>query len=137
MKKLLVSLGFAFALLCGSAQAQSGQQHFLSAATTNSTSVTATRASVYLIVVSNHFTASRFLKLYDKATAPTCGTDTPVKTIEVGGVTTSPTATTLVIPNPIGSLFKSGIGFCITGVGTDADTTAVGANEVTLDLDYR
>lgn len=54
-----------------------------SAATTNATLVKATAGNIYSYVFSNNGGATAFVKLYNKATAPTVGTDTPLEVIPV------------------------------------------------------
>ena len=78
-------------------------------------------------------TTVSYLKIYDKATAPTVGTDVPVLTIPV------PTHTQgagIVIPIPNGVTFSNGIAIAVTGGVADSDTTAVGADEVVINLTY-
>lgn len=58
-----------------------------SAATTNATSVKTTGGTIYNIVASNTGVTDVYLKIYNKASAPTVGTDIPVYTcvIPAGG----------------------------------------------------
>lgn len=96
-----------------------------SAATTNSTNVKGSAGNVFKIIV-NVAVAGKFLKLYNKATAPTVGTDTPIATI--------PLPTTGLVQIDFGAngdYYSAGIGFGITGAIEDADTTAVAANDLT------
>lgn len=103
----------------------------ISAATTNATSVKASAGTVYGIQVYNTGAAVAFLKIYNKASAPTVGTDTPVKTIGI------PAAGGSNLPiTDIGIALGTGIAFAITGLNTVADTTAVAANQVTVNIDY-
>lgn len=103
----------------------------ISAATTNGTNVKASAGKIYGIKVSNANAAARFLKLYDKATAPTVGTDTPIATyyLKAGELT--------IIEFPTGKVFSTGIGFGLTGAVGDADTTAVSANEHVVNIEYK
>jgi len=96
-----------------------------SAATTNATIVKASAGSVYNIAISNVSASPRYVKLYNKATAVTVGTDVPVLTIVVP-------AGTLVQNNfgILGHRFTVGICLAITGAAADNDTTVIGANEV-------
>lgn len=81
------------------------------------------------IVATNlHGTDPRYLKLYNKATAPTVGTDTPYMTIPL-----------IVGSNPIffedeGILFDLGLGVGATTAIADNSTAAPGANEVVVNL---
>ena len=54
-----------------------------SAATTNATNVKATAGNIYTINLSNNGAAAAYFKLYNKATAPTVGTDTPLDVITI------------------------------------------------------
>lgn len=103
----------------------------MSAASNNSTNVKASAGQVYSVTGCNINAAVRYLKLYNKATAPTCGTDTPVLTLllPVNGCNT--------IPYPIGSAFSLGIGYCIVTGITDADNTSTAANEQTIQITYK
>jgi hypothetical protein len=96
-----------------------------SAASNNSTNVKASAGTVYNITVTNTNAAVRYLKLYDKATAPTVGTDTPVMTLgippNVGGYS---------VPFPVGLKFSNGIGFGMVVNAADADNTSVAAGDL-------
>lgn len=104
----------------------------VSAATTNATSVKGSAGTLGSIVaVNTHASNIAYLKLYNKASAPTVGTDTPVHVIPLavaaGGV---------AITFPTGLNFSTGIAFAITGAMADTDTTAVAANQVAVSLGY-
>ena len=105
----------------------------LSAATTNANSIKASAGNVYGWYITNTNANPRFVKLYDKASAPTVGTDTPKLTLVIPGSTTG--AGSNVHFNPAVN-FTTGIAIAITGVVTDADTTAVALNEVVVNLFY-
>src|SRR5690242_4134795 len=53
--------------------------HLISAATTNATNIKASAGQVYGYDIYNNNAAVRFVKFYNKATAPTVGTDTPIR----------------------------------------------------------
>lgn len=106
----------------------------ISAASTNATNVKNAAGQVYWIVATNQSASARFLKLYDKASAPTVGTDTPVQTYIIPG---NASGAGVVLQIPVGMVFASGIALAITGVITVADTTAIGANEVSVSLGYK
>jgi hypothetical protein len=103
----------------------------ISAATNNSTNVKASAGQVYFVKVCNINAAVRWLKLYNKASAPTCGTDTPVMRI------LAPVNSCTVQPIPVGATFGTGIGYCIVTGATDADNTATAANEQTVEILYK
>lgn len=102
-----------------------------STASTNAVSVKASAGNLYNILASNISASIRYLKLFNKASAPTVGTDVPILTI--------PLPATSVTPIDVGSLGyrpSLGIGFCIVGGIADNDTTAIGANEVKVLTSY-
>ena len=101
-----------------------------SLASTNSTLVLAGAVRAFNIVVGNNGAAVAYLKLYDKATAPTCGTDTPIATILL------PVNGTVVVAPTFGVGVVNGLGYCITGGAADTDTTAVAANQVVGFIGY-
>lgn len=74
-----------------------------------------------------HATDMRYLKIYDKATAPTVGTDIPLMTIPL-----KPGEPTEIAGDPQGVLFKLGLGVGATTGIADADTGAPSANDVVV-----
>lgn len=103
----------------------------ISAASTNSTLVSAAARKLYGYTVSNTNAAARFLKLYDKATAPTVGTDTPAATILV------PPTSTLHVDIAVGEAFVLGLGYGMTTGNADADVGAVAVGDLHLVLRYQ
>ena len=101
-----------------------------SAATTNATSVKASAGTVYSVTASNINAAIRYLKFYNKASAPTVGTDVPVITIPIpaGGAINIPFGTT-------GHRFATALLLITTGAA-DSDTGAVAANEIKVATAY-
>lgn len=95
------------------------------AATTNATSAKASAGTVYNIDCVNTTAAVKYLKLYNKASAPTVGTDTPVLTIAL-----SPSNARTTVPFHAGMYFATGIAYALTGAAADADTTALVAGDV-------
>lgn len=114
-------------------QATGGATSFtlISTASTNSTLVKASAGTLYMLTATNNSATVAFLKMYNKATAPTVGTDVPVLTYLLpanGGV---------MVPVPsTGVSFSTGIGFALTGLATTADTTAVTLNQIQLNGAY-
>lgn len=103
-----------------------------SAATTNATSVTSAVSMAYSVTASNSGAAAAFVKIYDKASAPTVGTDHPLLVVPVGA--------SGVVNLDIGALgitFANGIAVAVTNLVADTDTTAVAANQVKVVLSYR
>ncbi len=103
----------------------------ISAGSTNATVVKASAGQVYAVHVNNANAALRYLKLYNKATAPTVGSDTPVVTLQIpiGGVAD------LRVLN--GAAFSAGISFALTTGLADSDTGAVSANEHIVNIFYK
>lgn len=105
----------------------------LSAATTNATIVAAGSVKLYTGYVYNTSAAVKFLKLYDKATAPTVGTDVPVATLPIAP---SQALNLGADFGGHGRYFNLGLAYAITGLVADTDTTAVAANDVVVNLGY-
>ncbi len=102
----------------------------ISAASTNATSVKGSAGVVSTIIASNTSTSNRFLKFYNKASAPTVGTDTPLWTVLI------PAGGGLALNLQPGIGCTTGIGAAITVGAADNDTAAVGAGEVIVNLLY-
>lgn len=102
-----------------------------SAASTNATSITTVARSLLSISCSNTSASAKFVKLYNKASAPTVGTDIPVYTIAL------PATSSLTIEFGIlGQRFTTGLAMAITGAIGDADATAVAAGDVKVLMAY-
>jgi hypothetical protein len=106
----------------------------VSAASTNATVVKASAGQVFSVQCSNVNAAARYLKLYNKATSPTVGTDVPVKTLIIPGNTAG---AGFVLNWDKGLAFSAGIAFALTTGVADADTGAVAASELTVNVDYK
>lgn len=102
-----------------------------SAASTNATSAKASAGTVYGITGYNSNAAVRYLKLYNKASAPTVGTDTPVLTYAI------PPTAGFAFDDVNGMYFSTGIAYALTTGSADADTGAVGAADIVgLNIKY-
>lgn len=107
--------------------------HAVSAATTNATSVKASAGILTGGSIRNNAAAVKWVKFYNKASAPTVGTDIPVLTIGL------PAASVLGIASITGSSgarFSTGIAYAITGAFADADATAVASGDIEVNLIY-
>jgi len=103
-----------------------------SAASTNGTNVKASAGRIYQLAGRNNNASTRYLKLYDKATAPTVGTDTPFYTLEIPG-----NSVFSLDWEDIGRYCTLGIGFGLTTAQADNSTAAVSAGDITsLNIDY-
>lgn len=104
----------------------------IAAATTNATVLTGLR-KLMSGHVKNVAATTKFLKLYDKATAPTVGTDAPIWTIPIAA------GETLYIADLVGVYgltFVLGLAYALTGAVADSDTTALAAGDVIVNLGY-
>ena len=90
---------------------------------TNSAVVRATSVTLYEITISNPTAKEAYVKLYDKATAPTVGTDAPVMTISVPA-TSATTMPISLIFGQVGKRFAKGIGIACTAAAAKNDTGA-------------
>lgn len=130
-----IALSLLLSIAAFSAHAQSmiaKPSHYLSAATTNSTLVFAGPVLLQWLVAVNTNGASTifYLKLYNKGTAPVCGTDPVVLNIPLPA---NNTGGGLVSVGLEGAQFPNGLGFCLTANIADNDNVAA-ATGVTLNF---
>ena len=73
-----------------------------------------------------------FLKFYNKASAPTVGTDTPTLVVSVpaNGVPVE------IDWGALGNRFSTGIALATTNLIADADATAIAASQMKINLNY-
>ena len=117
--------------IANSAPAQAGAiARVAAAASTNATSVKASPGVLSGGILCNNTAAAKFFKFYDKASAPTVGTDTPKFTLII------PANNNIVLDHAVGAGFTVGIAYAITGAIGDADTTVLAANDVHGYLSY-
>lgn len=103
----------------------------ISAASTNATLVEAGHHQVFGWHFYNNTASVKCVKLFNKATAPTPGTDVPVELIVLppnGGHD-------LWSDVPLGR-YNLGLGYCIVTEVADSGTTAVAVNDVAGNLHY-
>jgi hypothetical protein len=110
--------------------------HFKSAAnSTNATSVKASAGTVFNMIIHNTHGgggggSSITVRFYDKATAPTVGTDVPMIIIHVGSSTSKEVSFTS------GITFTNGIAYALTAGDSLLDATAVDADGVQVYMGY-
>ncbi len=102
-----------------------------SAASVNATNVKNAAGRLFSIVATNINAAIRYLKIYNLAAAPNVGVDVPAMTIPIPA-----TGSAVVNLGELGFTFSVGISFALTTLGTNADATAVAANEIKVALSY-
>lgn len=96
------------------------------AGSTNATSLKASAGVLLTYSAINNATAARFLKFYNKASAPTVGTDTPLFTIPL-----APDQGGANLDMPSGGIpFSTGIAYAMTLNEGDSDTNAVTAGDI-------
>lgn len=87
-------------------------------ASTNGANIKNAAGTLYEVTVSNVTATPIFVKFYNKATAPTVGTDVPILTIPAAA------NSVVAVPlGPVGKRFSTGIAIAATGVITAADAT--------------
>lgn len=87
--------------------------------------------NLYDYVISNTAATARYVKLYNKSSAPVTGTDVPVMRIYVAA------GSTISLASTVGISFGNGLGVAVTTGVADADTTAPAANDVLIHLAYK
>lgn len=102
-----------------------------SAATTNATSTKAAPGILYGFSLCNKSAAAVYFKFYNKASAPTVGTDAVFVKIMIPTLACRDRS---MLP---GLNFATGIAFAITGAEANSDTTAVAAGDVSGAFDYK
>lgn len=91
--------------------------------TTNATSAKASAGDLHTVHGLNAAAAVRYLKFYNKASAPTVGTDVPILTIAIG-------ASQAFRFDFNGHYFSTGIAYALTTGSADADTGALTAGDI-------
>lgn len=113
--------------LRANATGAASRTHLVSAATANPTIVKAGAGRLVGWSVSNTNAAFRYVKLHNQATTPTAGSGV-VQTIAV------PPNSTVQGDIPAGVAFTTGIAMTTVTGAADADATAVGLNDLIIDL---
>jgi hypothetical protein len=85
--------------------------------------------TLYGYEIANASGVARFVKFYDKASAPTVGTDTPVRTI---GILSNNRAGLALVP---GQKFANGIAIGLTTAIADSSSAGVSAYDLSVDVD--
>ncbi len=100
------------------------------AASTNATSVKASAGNLISFVATNTAAYAVFVKFYNKASAPTVGTDVPLYTFMI------PTLSTVQFEPTISKRFSTGLAFAITKLVADSDATVLIANDLLLTYEW-
>tara|TARA_R100000541_G_scaffold370_7_gene3144 strand:+ start:948 stop:1370 length:423 start_codon:yes stop_codon:yes gene_type:complete len=100
------------------------QKMIISAATVNENFIKKSRGSFYGISLCNTAATDAFVRIFDKATIPVSGSDTPIATYCIP----ADSVNNFFLPIPLGLV--NGLGLNITGAATIGDSTAVGSNQI-------
>jgi hypothetical protein len=102
------------------------------AGSTNATNVKSSAGKLYQVSVYNNTASLKYLKIYNKASSPTVGSDTPIFTWPI------PANGGFVADFPKGHDFSIGLGYAMTTGAADADTGAVTAGDlIGLNIAYK
>ena len=105
-----------------------------SAASTNGALILTGTSNLSSFYATNEGASAAFVKLYNKAAAPTVGTDVPEMTIPVPAAASGVPGVAAIPIGFHGFRFALGLGIAITRNAAYTDTTAVGAGEVKVKL---
>lgn len=105
--------------------------HKIGANTTNATSLKGSAGQLYGWMVTSQESGWVYVKFYNKASAPTVGSDTVVFAL---GIPPGGGANQMV---PHGIVFSTGIAYSIVAGITDGSTTAISADKVQVALFYK
>ncbi len=103
-----------------------------SAATTNAAFIKASPGMLYQVICFNSTVSTKYVRLYNKTSAPTVGTDVPVMIIAIPALSSKE-----VSLGDVGLKFSSGIAYSITGSGTVLDATAVAVGDVLVTFNWQ
>lgn len=92
--------------------------------------IKAAKGQIFDLHIANQAAAARYVKLYDKATAPTAS-DTPIRTYAIPATTTVALAVTTA-----GIEFLNGISVRGTQLLADSDNTAPAANDIVINVSW-
>jgi len=106
----------------------------VSAGSTNATSTKASAGQLGYVIATNVNAAVRYLKFYNKASAPTVGSDTPVLVIPIPGNTAGAGCAINFGP---GVEFTTGIAWAMTTEATTAGSTGVSASEHVISFGWK
>jgi hypothetical protein len=109
--------------------------HLIAANSTNATSVKGSAATLMSCQTSNNSTTPAYLKIFNKASAPTLGTDTPVDTLIIPGPAAGGGGSNVVF-GPGGLALGTGFALAVTNLIADADSTAVAAATYAINCQY-
>lgn len=101
-----------------------------SAASNNAGFAKASAGAIFHVTVMNASAATKYVRFFNKASAPAMGTDVPVSVIAI------PATSSKEIEFSLGKAFATGIAYAITNAAPALDNTAVAAGDVQLSFDW-
>jgi len=111
--------------------------HHRVATATDNVNVKSSAGTVYGVTIANELAAMMYLKLFNSASAPTLGSGTPVITLACAAGVTNTEGGTASYQFPKGLAFSSGIGFTLGLDEEDASASAVTADKVVINIQYK
>lgn len=120
-----------------SATGGASQFHLVPAATNNATTVKASAGTVYSAQLASIGSQPVYLKFYDKASAPSCGSDTVVKSLMIPVNSTAANGAGSNVSIPVGASFSTGISICVVAGLADTDNSSVSATSYIINLEYK
>jgi hypothetical protein len=126
----VMSLAAAYISLAPQTSGGTTNFHRVSTADANAANIKSSQGQVYGYDISNNNAAWRYVKFHNNAGTPTAGAGV-VRTVGVppGGKAT--------YYNIVGIAFSTGIAMTAVTGAADNDTTAVGANDLLIEVDYK
>ena len=104
---------------------------------TTGVNVKASAGTIYGVVASSIGTVPLYIKVYDNASAPTCGSGTPILRLMIPANASAANGAATNIPlGAFGLATSSGIGYCATTGIADNDTTAPAASSYLINILY-
>lgn len=110
---------------------------FIAANSNNAATLKGTPGVVYSVQLAGVGAAPAYLKFYDKASTPTCQSDTVVAQFMIPAASTAANGAGSNISLPVGKNFAAGISYCVvTGIAAN-DNTSVAAATFIVNIDYK
>lgn len=109
---------------------------FIAANSDNATSLKGSAGIVHAVQVFGIASAPAYLKFYDKATSPTCGSDTIVKQIMIPAASTAANGAGAVAIQ-LDAQFSTGIAYCVVTGITATDDTSPTASQLVINIDWK
>jgi hypothetical protein len=126
-----------FAVQAGPGAAATGgwtPQHFIAANSNNATNLKNSAGTVHAIQVFGIGSAPAYLKFYNKASSPTCGSDAVIKSIMIPAAPTAANGNGAVMI--LDTAFSTGISYCVVLNIADTDNTSVAAATYSVNIDW-